>query len=75
MTLGDRGRLVVPAELRAGLGLEAGAALLLVDTPRGVVLLTREQAREMIRADLQGEDLVADLVNERRRAAAAEDAG
>lgn len=71
--MGDRGRLVIPAELRDRLELEAGTALVLVATERGVLLATREQLKDLVRAEFVGSDLVADLIAERRRAAAAED--
>lgn len=74
VVLGDRGRLVVPVELRERLQLDVGAHLLLVDTPSGVVLLTREQAKILVRQGLSGLDLVGELIAERRRQAAAEDA-
>jgi len=73
--MGDRGRLVVPAELRERAGLTEGTALVLVETPDGVVLLTREQAKARVRAEFAGLDLVEELLIERRRQASAEDAG
>ena len=75
MVLGDRGRLVVPAELRERLGVGAGDRLVLLDTPRGVVLVTRAQLKDHVRAELAGTDLVAELLAERRAASAAEDTG
>lgn len=71
--MGDRGRLVVPAELRERAGLHEGRAVVLVETPRGVLLLTREQLRDLVRSDLEGKDLVGQLLAERRAAANAED--
>jgi AbrB family looped-hinge helix DNA binding protein len=72
--MGDRGRLVVPQELRERLGLEAGSPMVLIEADGGLVLLTRAQARQRVRASLAGRDLVADLLAERRAAADAEDA-
>lgn len=72
-SMGDRGRLVIPAGLRERAGLVEGRPVVLLDTPKGIVLLTREQLKELVRADLSGLDLVADLLSERRREAAAED--
>ncbi len=72
-SMGDRGRLVIPAALRERAGLVEGRPVVLLDTPKGIVLLTREQLKELVRADLSGLDLVADLLSERRRDAAAED--
>lgn len=74
VTMGDRGRLVVPAELRARAGLSTGTPLLLLDTPGGLVVMTREQARTVLRRQLAGSDLVRELLADRRAAAAAEDA-
>jgi AbrB family looped-hinge helix DNA binding protein len=71
--MGDRGRLVVPAELRAEAGLGPGSPLLLLATANGIVVLTRQQARQRLRAQLDGPSLVEELIDERRRAAAAED--
>lgn len=70
ITMGDRGRLVVPQELRERIGLEAGSPVVLVESTGGVLLLTREQAKAQVRASLEGVDLVAELLADRRRAAA-----
>ena len=72
--MGDRGRLVVPAELRQHAGLDAGTPVTLVETKRGVVLLTRRQLQALVRADLEGLDLVDELLAERRAEATLEDA-
>ena len=74
VTMGDRGRLVVPAEVRARAGLAEGAPLLLLETSGGLVLMTRDQARELLRRQLAGADVVDQLLAARRDAAAAEDA-
>ena len=71
--VGDRGRLVVPAEVRARLGLEEGTPLVLLDTSGGMVLMTRSQLRERVREELAGLDLVEELLADRRVAAAAEE--
>ena len=74
VVMGDRGRLVVPAELRERLNLKPGTPLVLLETPQGVVLATREQVKNLVRAGLQGVDLVGELLADRRKQAAAEDA-
>ena len=74
VTMGDRGRLVVPAEVRERAGLAEGTSLILLETPGGIVLLTREQLRSRVRDELAGLDLVSELLADRRRAAADEDA-
>jgi AbrB family looped-hinge helix DNA binding protein len=72
--VGDRGRLVIPAELRERAGLAEGTTLVLLESPHGLVLLTRAQLRERVRRELEGADLLEELLQERRQAAAAEDA-
>ena len=71
--MGDRGRLVIPADLRERAGLAEGTALILLETPTGLVLLTRAQLQELVLADLAGLDLVV-TPSERRAEATAEDA-
>lgn len=74
VTMGDRGRVVIPSELRDRAGLREGTPIVLVETPGGIVLLTRDQLLQRVREDLAGLDLVDELIEERRRAAADEDA-
>lgn len=71
--MGDRGRIVIPADVRERMGLRAGTPLVLLETEQGLVLLTREQLRDRVRLDLAGTDLVATLIADRRAAASAED--
>lgn len=73
VVMGDRGRLVIPAELRERAGLTEGTSLILLETPTGLVLLTRPQLQELVRADLAGLDLVGELLAGRRADADAED--
>ena len=63
---------MVPAELRERADFHAGRRLILVETPNGILLLTREQLKAMVRRDVEGLDLVTELIAERRQAAAAE---
>ncbi len=65
--------MVVPAELRERAGLDEGTTVVLVETPHGVLLLTREQLRDLVRSGLEGTDLVSRLLADRRAAASAED--
>jgi AbrB family looped-hinge helix DNA binding protein len=74
VVVGDRGRIVVPAEVRQRAGLNEGTPLVLIETPDGLILLTREQIKARVRADLSGLDLVEELLAERRAQADAEDA-
>lgn len=73
VTMGDRGRLVIPADVRDRAGLAEGTPMVLFETSVGLVLLTRAQLRHRVRADLAGLDLVGELLAERRAEAAAED--
>lgn len=73
VVMGDRGRLVIPMEVRDRLSLRPGTPLLLVETGGGVVLATRVQVKEWVRRGLEGPSLVTELVDERRRAAADDD--
>jgi len=75
LVVGDRGRIVVPAEVRERVGITEGTRLVLLETPTGLVLLTRAQLRKRVRDDLSGLDLVGELLTERRNSAAAEDEG
>lgn len=63
----------MPAEVRDRAGLSEGTPLVLLETPDGLVLLTRDQLRARVRADLAGADLVTELLADRRRAADRED--
>jgi AbrB family looped-hinge helix DNA binding protein len=74
VTMGDRGRLVIPAELRAVAGLTEGTPIVLIAAPGGLLLVTQDELRSLVRADLAGLDLVGELLAERRAQAAAEDA-
>ena len=74
LVVGDRGRIVVPAEVRERVGLTEGTPLILLEAEHGLVLLTREQLRVRVREDLAGLDLVGELLADRRRSAAADDA-
>jgi len=73
--VGNRGRIVVPADVRERAGLSEGTPLILLESPDGLVLLTREQLRARVRNELDGLDLVSQLLADRRTAAQEEDAG
>ena len=73
ITMGDRGRLVVPVEVRDRAGLVEGTKLVLLETPTGLALLTRAQLRARVRDDLAAVDLVNELLAERRTDANAEE--
>ena len=70
--MGDRGRFVLPADLRERHGLLPGSPMLLLDTPGGVVLMSRQEAKNWVRSDLAGLPLVEELLAERRQEAASQ---
>ena len=74
VVMGDRGRLVVPADVRERAGLVEGTRLVLVESRDGIVLMTQAQLRRRVSEELAGFDLVGDLLAERREAASREDA-
>ena len=73
VVVGNRGRLVIPADVRDRAGIEEGTVLSLIESTDGLLLLTRKQLLDLVRADLAGLDLVGELLAERRRAAREED--
>lgn len=73
VTMGDRGRFVVPAALRQRADLVEGRHLVLVETDNGIVMLTQEQLKRIVRADLAGLTLVDELLAGRQRDAATDD--
>ena len=75
--LGKSGRLVIPVELRRALGVEAGDEIILRLDNEGLHLSTPAQALARAQAfvkslGVEGRDLAAELVDERRREAAEE---
>jgi AbrB family looped-hinge helix DNA binding protein len=66
----SRGRVVLPAAVRSSAGLSEGTELTLRESSEGLVLLTRQQLLARVRRDLDGADLVDELLAGRRRAAA-----
>lgn len=73
VTMGDRGRFVVPQAVRERAGLREGTPMILLETDSGLVLLTRTQLLARVRSELAGLDLVGELVAERRAAVRAEE--
>lgn len=73
VVVGNKGRLVVPAEVRERAKLDEGAVMILLETEGGLVLMTQAQLQARVRADLEGTSLMEELLAERRAAARAED--
>ncbi len=76
VTVGDRGRLVLPAEIRERRNITTGTDLIAIDSDDGILLVTREQLKARVRADFAELDhsLVDELIENRRTEAAREDA-
>jgi len=75
--LGKAGRLVIPADLRRELGIEAGDELILRLDEEGLHVSTPAQAlaraQDFVRGlRIEGRDLAAELIAERRQEAAEE---
>ena len=66
ITIGDRGRFVVPAEVRERHGWEPGTALVARDTDSGLLVMSADEGLRWLRARLEGRDLVAELLEDRR---------
>jgi bifunctional DNA-binding transcriptional regulator/antitoxin component of YhaV-PrlF toxin-antitoxin module len=66
LALGDRGRFVIPQEIRTRHGWDTGTDLIAIDTQAGVLVMSAEQGLAWLRSRLEGRDLVAELIAERR---------
>ena len=58
VVVGDRGRIVVPHDVRSRAGLSAGTPMVLVESPSGLVLITRQQLRTLVQREMRGLNLV-----------------
>ncbi len=67
--IGDRGRLVLPAELRKQMGVQAGDLVLLVPEPDGSVRLVRAQSvlDEAMGLYRHGQGTVDDFLRDRKQ--------
>lgn len=66
VVIGDRGRLVVPLELRQRQGWKQGEPLLAIELDGGVLLAMPELVKKIVRKQLAGDSLVEELLAERR---------
>ena len=57
VVVGADGQVVLPAEVLARAGIEEGTRLVLIESPDGLLLATREQLLSSVRGDLAGLDL------------------
>ncbi|MER3388601.1 MAG: AbrB/MazE/SpoVT family DNA-binding domain-containing protein [Microcella sp.] len=70
--VGHKGRIVVPASIRARHQWREGSTLVAVDTDSGVFLADRSALESILRARLAGIDLVSELISDRRQEASDE---
>lgn len=70
LTMGDRGRLVIPADARERHGWSTGTPLIWVDTPHGLLVMSADEAMTWLRTRIAGRDLLEELFAERRAEAA-----
>lgn len=64
--LGDRGRFVIPSEVRERHGWNTGESLIAVDTDAGLIVMSTDEGLAWLRSRLEGRDLVAELLADRR---------
>ncbi|MCD2441455.1 AbrB/MazE/SpoVT family DNA-binding domain-containing protein [Agromyces sp. SYSU K20354] len=69
VTVGNKGRVVLPTAIRARRNWAEGTTLIAIDTPTGIVLTSRDEAERLLRDQLAGTDVVTELLDERRAAA------
>jgi AbrB family looped-hinge helix DNA binding protein len=74
VTVGPKGRVVIPAPIRRALDLEEGSELVVTLEHDGVLLLPRSAVRKRLRSMFAGVErsLADELISERRAAAAEE---
>jgi len=77
VSVGPKGRIVIPAEIRRRLRLEEGSELVAMLEGDGVLLLPREAVKRRLRRLFAGvkTSLADELVRDRRAAAAEESKG
>jgi len=76
LSVGPKGRVVIPVEIRRRLGLEEGSQLVALVEGDGVLLLPRAAVKRRLRGMFAevGTSMADELVHD-RRAAAAEESG
>jgi AbrB family looped-hinge helix DNA binding protein len=77
MTVGNKGRVVLPAEVRRSRNWSEGTVLIALDTDDGVLLMTRDDLERKVLAEFAGKGvgIVDELIAERRREAERDNAG
>ena len=77
LSVGPKGRVVIPVEIRRQLGLEEGSQLVALVEGVGVLLLPRDAVKERLRGMFAGvrTSMAEELIRDRRAAAAKESRG
>lgn len=66
IAMGDRGRFVIPRDVRERHAWQEGTPLVAIDTNAGLIVMSTDEALTWLRSRLEGRDLVAELLAERR---------
>jgi bifunctional DNA-binding transcriptional regulator/antitoxin component of YhaV-PrlF toxin-antitoxin module len=74
-TIGNKGRLVVPLDVRSRYGWDTGTSLLFVESETGVSLVSADDALARFRASIKGTSSPVDELLAERRSEAAREAG
>ena len=76
MTVGNKGRVVLPADIRQGRNWTEGTVLIALETDEGVLLLTRDELLQRVQAEFaeKGKGMLEEFFADRRAEAAREDA-
>ncbi len=72
ITVGNKGRVVLPVTIRARHHWVEGSTLVALDTEHGLLLADQPTVERIVRARLAGHDLLDELLSDRRREAARE---
>jgi AbrB family looped-hinge helix DNA binding protein len=77
LSVGPKGRVVIPVEIRRQLGLEEGSQLVALVEGEGVLLLPRDAVKERLRGMFAGvrTSMAEELIRDRRTAAAKDSRG
>lgn len=77
LSVGPKGRVVIPVEIRRQLGLEEGSQLVALVEGEGVLLLPRDAVKDRLRGMFAGvrTSMAEELIHDRRAAAAKESGG
>ena len=73
LRMGDRGRIVIPQQIREDQGLNPGDKLVIFSDEKGMTLMTREQLKEKVQANFReypgsmADELIADRRAEAQR--------